>query len=225
MKKYIRLAILIILLLSIYIINISFARYEENLKSNTITLSSNSNVPLIATLTAVPNQDNTFNVTVTNNNSYDVKYKIKEENDLYNVECSDLNEGYITIPANNTSTVQVVFSGKQDVIYEDMEKDQNGNLYKDINIVIDEEKQYNADQLQIGSGLRIYLQKSIKNEIIQKAGEITNYEEGHVLQEFQAVMKEVYVRLIDPVSGETIYFYRGNVNNNYVSFAGYTWRI
>ena len=108
MKKYIRLAILIILLLSIYIINISFARYEENLKSNTITLSSNSNVPSKATLTAVPNQDNTFNVTVTNNNSYDVKYKIKEENDLYNVECSDLNEGYITIPANNTSTVQVV---------------------------------------------------------------------------------------------------------------------
>lgn len=27
------------------------------------------------------------------------------------------------------------------------------------------------------------------------------------------------------VSGETTYFYRGNVTNNYVSFAGYTWRI
>lgn len=225
MKKYIRLAILIILLLSIYIINISFARYEENLKSNTITLSSNSNVPLIATLTAVPNQDNTFNVTVTNNNSYDVKYKIKEENDLYNVECSDLNEGYITIPANNTSTVQVVFSGKQDVIYEDMEKDQNGNLYKDINIVIDEEKPYNADQLQIGSGLRIYLQKSIKNEIIQNAGEITNYEEGHVFTGVSGSNEGGLCSIIDPVSGETIYFYRGNVNNNYVSFAGYTWRI
>ena len=26
-------------------------------------------------------------------------------------------------------------------------------------------------------------------------------------------------------SGEITYFYRGNVNNNYVSFAGYTWRI
>ena len=107
-----------------------------------------------------------------------------------------------------------------------MEKDQNGNLYKDINIVIDEEKPYNADQLQIGSGLRIYLQKSIKNEIIQKAGEITNYEEGHVFTGVSGSNEGGFMfRLIDPVSGETIYFYRGNVNNNYVSFAGYTWRI
>ena len=225
MRKYIGISLLIIFLLAICAINISFAKYEKNLKSNVITLSSNSNVPLTATITTVPDTDNTFNVTVTNNNAYDVKYKIKEEDDLYNVEGSDINDGYITIPANTTNTVQVVFSGRQDVVYEDMQKDTNGNLYEDINIVIDEEKPYNAEQLQIGTGLRVYLQKSIKNAIIENAGEITNYEEGHTFTGISGSNEGGLCSIIDPVSNEMTYFYRGNVNNNYVSFAGYTWRI
>ena len=176
MKKYISIAILIILLLSIYVINISLARYQKSLTSNTITLGSNSNTPITATIEAVPNTDNTFNITVKNDNSYDVRYKIKEENDLYNVSYSGTENSYITIPANTTNTVQVVFSERQDVVYEDMEKDENANLYKNINIVIDEEKPYDVEQQKIGTG-RVYLLRSIKNTIVQNAGEIKAYEE------------------------------------------------
>ena len=225
MKKYISISILIILLLSIYVINISLARYEKNVKSDTITLGSIANTPITATITSVSDTDNTFDITVTNNNPYEVKYKIKEENDLYNVDYSGILNSYITIPANTTKTIRVVFSGKQDVIYEDMGKDQYGNLYKDINIVIDEDEPYNVNQIQIGTGIRVYLQKSIKNEIIKNAGEITNYEEGHIFTGISASDEGGLCSIVDPVSGETTYFFRGNVTNNYVSFAGYTWRI
>ena len=224
-KKWISVIVLIILLLSIYIINISLARYEEKLTSNTISFGSNPNIPISATITAVPNEDNTFDITVTNDNSYDVKYKIKDENDLFDVNYSGTTNSYITIKANTTNTIRISFSGRQDVVYEDIEKDENGNLYEDINIVIDEDKPYNAEQLQIGTGLRVYLQKSIKNDIIQNAGEITNYEEGHIFTGVSSSDEGGLCSIIDPVSGETIYFFRGNVNNNYVSFAGYNWRI
>ena len=224
MKKYISIAILIILLLSIYVINISLARYQKSLTSNTITLGSNSNTPITATIEAVPNTDNTFNITVKNDNSYDVRYKIKEENDLYNVSYSGTENSYITIPANTTNTVQVVFSERQDVVYEDMEKDENANLYKNINIVIDEEKPYDVEQQKIGTE-RVYLLRSIKNTIVQNAGEIKAYEEGHIFTGPSASYEGGLCSIVDPVSGETTYFFRGNVNNNYVSFAGYTWRI
>ena len=90
---------------------LSFALYVM------LTLGSIANTPITATITSVSDTDNTFDITVTNNNPYEVKYKIKEENDLYNVDYSGILNSYITIPANTTKTIRVVFSGKQDVIY------------------------------------------------------------------------------------------------------------
>lgn len=106
-----------------------------------------------------------------------------------------------------------------------MKEDTLGNLYEIIDIVIDEVTPYDASQIQIATGLTVYLQKSFKNTIVANAGEIKEYQEGTVFTGPSASTEADLCSIIDPVSEETIYFYRGNITDNYVEFAGLTWRI
>lgn len=225
MKKYIIIFCVIILTLVFCVLNISFAKYQKNLQSDLITIVSKQHSSVFATISIVADEENTYNVTVTNNNDYDVKYKIQEEKDEYNVTSDSMQDGYFIIPANSTHTVKITLSGKQDVVYENMQLDNLGQYYKNIVLVINEEKIYDADKLQIAAGLKVVLQKSAKNQIIKAAGEIKGYEEGFVFSGVSGVDEAGLCSIIDPVSGETIYFYRGNVTNNYFYFAGMTWRI
>lgn len=225
MKKYIKIFLVIIFFIGIYFINISFARYRKNLKSETFSIQSKGHTGITATVTVEDGVDNTFNVTVTNNNPYTVKYKIKETDDSYKVEYDTTSEDYVIIDANSTATVQVVLSGKDDVVYDDMQEDYLGNLYEKIALVVDEIGPYDASQLQVATDLIIYLQKSFKNSIVANAGTIQPYKEGTVFTGPSSSTEAHLCSIIDPVSGETIYFYRGNVTNNYVEFAGLTWRI
>lgn len=226
MKKGIKLLILIILLLSIYIIGVSYAKYEENLKSNEMTIESNSHTPITATVTAVGDVENTFNIEVDNPNPYEITYVIKEKEDLYDIDYTDSDDTYMTISANSTSSIQIKISGRQDVIYEDMLQDkETGYLYKTTDLAIDEYGPYDEEQKEIITGVKIYLQNSFKNMIIQNAGEIDHYEEGHVFSGVSGASEASLASIEDPLSKETIYFFRGNITNNYVSFAGLTWRI
>lgn len=199
--------------------------YKQTITSEELELKGQEYSNLSATVKTVADVENAFDITVTNPNQYEVKYKIIEESDLYNVEYSGTNNSYATISANSTETIRVVFSGKDDVIYEDMLTDSSGNLYKNITMVLDGINPYDSEHVQIATNQIIYLEKSIKNKIIATAGVITAYEEGHVFSGISTSSEAGLCSIADPVSGETIYFYRGAVNNNYVSFAGYTWRI
>lgn len=199
--------------------------YEQTVTSEEMTINAQQYSNITATVSAVDDVDNTFDITVTNSNPYEIKYKIMEENDLYNVTYEDSTDTYATIQANTTDTIRVVITGKDDVVYEDMESDSMGNLYKTITIVLDVTNPYDADKTQIATNQTIYLEKSIKNNLIAKAGEIVHYEEGHTFTGTSTSTEANLCSIEDPVSGEIIYFYRGNVTDNYVSFAGYTWRI
>lgn len=224
MKKNV---ITLLVILSIGFIGITFGKYEKQLETSNVTIKSEKYEKIAATLVAITDEDNTFNVTVTNSNDYAINYKVIEENDLYNVTYANTTEKYVTVPANSTTTTKVTISGKQDVVYEEMLTDKEGNLYKNINISIYPVEPYGDDAVQIASSQKVYLEKSIKNRIVALAGNITNYEEGNTFtgtsQNDSA--QSGLCSIIDPESGNTIYFYRGNVNNNYVSFAGKTWRV
>lgn len=202
--------------------------YKQTQKCEEIVFKSKEYSNLTATITnvsTIADVENSFDITVTNPNDYEVKYKIIEENDLYKVEYSGTSNTNAIIAANSTETIRVIFSGKDDVIYEDMLTDSFGNLYKIVTIVLDAINPYDAEQVQIATNQIIYLEKSIKNKIIATAGEIRVYEEGYVFSGVSSSSEAALCSIADPVSGETIYFYRGAVDNNYVSFAGYTWRI
>lgn len=202
--------------------------YKQTQKCEEIVFKSKEYSNLTATITnvsTIADVENSFDITVTNPNDYEVKYKIIEESDLYKVEYSGTSNTNATIAANSTETIRVIFSGKDDVIYEDMLADSSGNLYKIVTIVLDAINPYDAEQVQIATNQIIYLEKSIKNKIIATAGEIRAYEEGYVFSGASSSSEAALCSIADPGSGETIYFYRGAVDNNYVSFAGYTWRI
>lgn len=202
--------------------------YKQTQKCEEIVFKSKEYSNLTATITnvsTIADVENSFDITVTNPNDYEVKYKIIEESDLYKVEYSGTSNTNATIAANSTETIRVIFSGKDDLIYEDMLADSSGNLYKIVTIVLDAINPYDAEQVQIATNQIIYLEKSIKNKIIATAGEIRAYEEGYVFSGVSSSSEAALCSIADPVSGETIYFYRGAVDNNYVSFAGYTWRI
>ncbi len=226
MKKYIKLLVVLVLLLGIYLIKISYAKYEENIKSSEFTITSNSHTPITAVVTPVGDVDNTFNISVNNPNPYEVRYIIKEKEDLYDITYINTNDEYMTIPANGTSSIQIKVAGRQDVIYENMIQDHTtGYLYKTTDLAIDETLPYDESQKEIATNVKIYLQNSFKNIIIQHEGSIEHYEEGHIFTGISGQNEAALGSIEDPLSKETIYFFRGNVKNNYVSFAGQLWRI
>lgn len=225
MKKLINIFFMSLLTLIMCAISMSFAKYQKSLQSDSITINSLEYVSLIGNVENNETEQNKYNVTVVNNNDYEVEYKIQEENDLYNVTCNDIENSYLAIPANSTSTVEIILSGREDVVYEDMKVDNDGSYFKNINLIINENKPYGGNKLEIAEGIKVVLQKSAKNQIIKAAGEITTYEEGHIFSGVSSIDEKGLCSIIDPVSGETIYFYRGNVTNNYMTFAGKIWRI
>lgn len=202
--------------------------YKQTQESEEIVFKGKGYSNLIAEIVDVSTltgSENTFDITVTNPNEYVVEYKIMEENDLYNVEYIGTNNASVTIAADSTETIRVRISGKKDVIYENVLTDSSGEIYTKATVVLDVMNPYDAEQIEIGKNQIIYLERSIKDKIISQAGEIKVYEEGDVFSGPSLTTEASLCSITDPITGEIIYFYRGAVQNNYVSFAGYTWRI
>lgn len=182
-------------------------------------------IPLKTTFKVIDEEDNIYSISITNNNTYDVTYRIKDRDDLFNIESDSVKLDTQIIAPNTTQTFQISISSRQDVIYEDTLRDERGNVYVVLNLNLELQDPFNGRTTLIASGLVFYLEKNIKNTIISSQDEILHYEEGFV---FKGISKETEANLcaiIDPVSNEQIYFFRGNIENNYVQFANKTWRI
>ena len=202
----------------------AFAKYKLNLKSDSISIKTEPHVGIIGNVEETT-EENKYNIVITNNNNYEVKYKIEEENNLFNIENDNMVDGFLSIPANTTNTVNFKITGKDSEVYTDLQINDEGYYYKNVNIYINEEKPYNSDKVQIGSGIKVILSKTGKNQIIQNSGPIIDYQENQQFGNASNDTEASLCSIIDPISGEKIYFYRGNVTNNYFSFAGKTWRI
>lgn len=224
MKKYKVLLIIIAFILGgISIINISYAKYQKNLESETITINSYSYTPITVSLTADATVENKYSVTITNTNSYNVKVKIQDDADLFDIAIVDSSETYITAGANTSTVAAIQVSKRDGVTYDNLEIDSSDNLVKKFNIEVKPEKPYSADTVVAATNLSYIIGQSAKQEIIDNAGTITESQEG-TSYSGAASSSEKGLYSIE-VDGETKHYYRGNVTDNYVSFAGQTWRI
>lgn len=182
-------------------------------------------IPLKTKFEVINEENNIYNISITNENTYEVTYRIKDRDDIFNITSNSTNLGIQTIAANDTQTFQISISSRQDIIYENTLRDERGNVYMVLNIDLELQNPHKGRTRLITSGIIFYLEKNIKNTIIASEDEIIHYEEGFV---FKGISKETEADLcaiIDPVSNEQIYFFRGNIENNYVQFADKIWRI
>ena len=201
--------------------------YTKHIESDTIFINSQEYIPITATSKDVDDVDNTLDITIENNNEYSINIKAMEENDLFDVTYDGESADYIVIDGKSSKTVRVTFSARSGQEYENTKNDDSGNSYTNINIYVKVMKPYNAEKNQVATNKFVYIDKTVKNHIIANAGEITNYEDGHQFTGISSSGEGGLCSIEDPVSGEKIYFFRGDGSkiNNYVSFAGYTWRI
>lgn len=201
--------------------------YTKHIESNTIFINSQEYTPITATSKDVDDIDNTLDITIENNNSYGINIKAMEENDLFDVTYDGVTADYITVDAKSTKTVRVTLKARSGQKYENAKNDASGNSYTNINIYVKVIKPYNAEKNQVATDKLVYIDKTVKNHIIANAGDITDYEDGHQFTGISSSGEGGLCSIEDPVSGEKIYFFRGDGSkiNNYVSFAGYTWRI
>lgn len=168
MKNSFRIFLILMFILACVGINISYARYRKTLQSDDAVITSKSSTPLTATITVQNENENIYNISVTNNNPYAVRYKIKELEDTLNIKYGDTEDEYATISANTTQTSSVKFSDKLDIIYKNAQKDSAGNIYININIAIQGIKPYLLNELQIATNTKIYLEKNLKNNVISR---------------------------------------------------------
>ena len=168
MKKVLKKFLMLIFMLACLGVNVSYAKYKKTLQSNDVIITSETSTPITATITAQSEDENVYNVSVTNSNPYAVRYKVKELEDTLNIKYGDTEDEYATIPANTTQTSSVKFSGKSDVVYKDAQKDSSGNIYININIAIQGIKPYMLNELQIATNTKIYLEKNLKNNVVSR---------------------------------------------------------
>ena len=168
MNKTFRIFFILIFILICVGVNFSYAKYKKTLTGNDVTVTSKSSTPLTATTTVQNEDENLYNVSVTNNNPYAVRYKIKEAEDTLNVKYGDTEDEYVTIPANTTQTSSIKFSSKSDYIYTNSQKDSSGNIYMNINIEMQGIKPYLLNELQIATNTKVYIEKNLKNNVVSR---------------------------------------------------------
>lgn len=192
--------------------------------NNTIYETIYKYYPLEISVIKHEDEENIYDIEIINKNKYEVKFKIIDEKDEYVVNYIDNDEEWITIKGKESKKITVQVVEKQEIIYTDTQKDEKGS-YNLVKLMIQTDTPpYTAEKQEIEE-VKIYLKENVKNKIVEDAGTIDDIKEGQVFTGPSAKNEGGLYSIIDPVSKETIYFYRGNVNNNYVSFAGLTWRI
>ena len=221
MKKLIlaTIAILCILVLSI---SYTYSRYQKNLIGNTYILNSQSYTDVTGSLTLVSRDDKTYSLTINNNNPYDVRVKIAGEVD----GTFPNGEDYIVVGANSSSTQNVVLKGADSAMYTDIDSERVGwdtYLYVSRNVYLDAVKPYDAENVDLGA-TNIYLDGTLKETILSE-NVVGDFPENQVFNGPTTGNTGGLYTVTDSETGEKTYFYRGRVTDNYVSFAGYTWRI
>lgn len=179
-------------------------------------LASTSSLSLFAALnnqTALFDDINSLKdiqITVINNSEYNIEYNfsLNSENfEIVDEEGKKLSN--FTISANSTDNVNIYLKvSKQNVLFS-----QSSNIDIKLNTYSPIILTYDVGNIQVTTP-QTGLQKILGTETI--------YDDSTIDFTKNSSTNGVYK---NSTNGEITYFYRGNVTNNYVSFAGYTWRI
>lgn len=154
-----------------------------------------------------------FNVKVTNRNSKEVTFNFNSGNSYFNVYNTD---GTIT---------ENVIAGKETKNYLIYVKETSDSVFssttQNINLTINVTNIQDSEPLTIGT-LTINVPELPKYDMI--SGGYTDETDSN-LDYSNVDSSSAGVYRTEGPNGGYVYFYRGAVDNNYVTFAGYTWRI
>lgn len=215
MKNKILISVIII---SILITTAVYARYvikkEQKITikaadSNvTITVDNSSDTNLTGTLTSETSTQS-YNVKIVNNNSYDITYSISTFSSDFSISGDVSNK---IIAANGEEIVTITISPKSDKYY----STSTYNAKFNVNITepyIMPTKEFNSEITTWNYDFKeiILANSTLKTTTPDFTKNITTAADSGMFT-------------TEDESGIT-YYYRGIINNNYISFAGKTWRI
>lgn len=215
MRLRFKIPLSIILLLIVLCVSLRISYGYINLKNNDgpiIVVDGNITVSYLNGNEFSLKNDGKFEFSVTNNSDEMAYYyiqmsdvKAKNETVSYEIK-SDDNE----VNVNNSLKSEIVsnniaIEGNKTDNYVIEFKSNTEDIYSGkISIGVKQEKNnYFADTILANS--------QIKNEAVSELGNVSATDEG-------------LIKTTDDL-GQDVYYFRGNVINNYVSFANYTWRI
>lgn len=211
-KKIFIINTLILLLIILGCQNV-IARYVIN-GTQTVNISSQtSNVDIsidktTGDITSKTDSD-TFSVTIKNNNSYPIIYTVKGSESRINL-AGEVTR--VTLEANSTVNVPITMTQKSDIIYT--------TISDPAGIIVDIEKPYKLESKEFELTINtcnynleelIFAHNTLKTTT-------PNFKENVTTAASSGMFKT------KDESGDTYYF-RGVVDNNYVSFANQIWRI
>lgn len=202
----------LVILLVLCSFSVVVARYVISSKQTVQISSSTSDVEILVdkttgNITTKTGTDN-FKVTIKNNNNYDITYNVGSSDSRLNVS-GEITEAVLA--ANTVIEVPLTISQKSDVIYTTISDSVNINveiikpykISKSFNLTVNT-CNYNLEEL-------VFAHNTLKTTT-------PNFKENVISSASSGMFKTV------DESGDTYYF-RGVVENNYVSFAGMIWRI
>jgi hypothetical protein len=155
-----------------------------------------------------------FVLTITNHSSSAVNYSLNSSSQFFNVYDESGKITTFTISGNTTENIKVYVKETSDSVFENTT--QTTDLILNITSIDD------SDPLTIGT-LTLTLPELPKYTMISNG--YTEESESDIDYSKTDSSGEGAVYKTVGTSGNEVYFYRGNVTNNYVTFAGYTWRI
>lgn len=171
--------------------------FSASLNTDSVTFSSNSDIKSIKIL-------------VVNSSSSDVTYNVSSKNSNFvPVTATGGTLSDFTIGAGQQKEIEAYLKISDDHIFTGS-SEKIGIVVETTSPVILTYDLGNVEATVPVSGMQ---------EII---GDQTVYDDSTIDFTKSSTTSGIYK---NTVSGETTYFYRGNVTDNYVSFAGYTWRI
>lgn len=196
-----------------YIVNEIFEFKFSASIVNTLSLTQmlDTNLQTIEPVIFENNNDlKKISVLVSNNSNYNINYNFSLDNNNFTI-----------VNATGDTLPNLQISPAEEQVIDLYLKISNNNIFENsnenINITLNTFSPYISD-FDVGS-IQIVIpttgsQKILSNQTINNDNTI-DYTSANITS---GIFK-------NETNGEITYFYRGNVTNNYVSFAGYTWRI
>ena len=212
LKKKVIVIISIVLILLMSIVTVVSARYIINKKQSIkiITPDSNVNVTINTTESSIdsPTSNTTFTVNISNNNTYPVIYSVTSSSDKFVITGGVTNA---EIAANTAIDVVITVAPKTGVLYT--------AVSDAAKIVVDITKPYKLATTNFDLKINTF-NYNLKD--IQMA-QNTVKTGANFTENITTTDKSGMYSMADE-SG-TSYYYRGVIENNYVSFANKIWRI
>lgn len=155
--------------------------------------------------------DVTFDIKVTNPNPVSANYYIASNSAMFTLKDTLTNTNGFTIEANGTTTHSILITLRSDVVYRNLQRELLlilRNTYP-----ISEDVNIHTVTLTLPNNLKSTVLNS--REVEKSPDSFAGIEttSGHLMRTNE----------IDELS--YTYYYRGVIDNNYVSFAGFMWRI